>query len=226
MANNTPKLIIDRHSAHQDPHQLDILKEYVNQADLDLSKCELELISSEGKAISIKQIRELIKKSSYASYSSQMPQLAVIWQADKMSIPAQNALLKLLEEPPKNFFLVLISAFPANILPTIDSRCQTVYSTDTDQTTSQDSEISQLDELLGGKLNFAQSIELAGEYSDQQQAILLTTSIIQKIKQSPSYPNPSAIKNIQLAGKTLTMIQTNVNAKLALENLLFNFVKK
>ncbi|HJS16413.1 MAG TPA: hypothetical protein VJ795_15160, partial [Rheinheimera sp.] len=37
---------------------------------------------------------------------------------------AANALLKTLEEPPQNSFLILQSAHPAQLLPTILSRCQ------------------------------------------------------------------------------------------------------
>jgi len=44
--------------------------------------------------------------------------------ADRMTTEAQNALLRLLEEPPQRVILVLITAQPAALLPTIVSRCQ------------------------------------------------------------------------------------------------------
>jgi len=44
--------------------------------------------------------------------------------ADRMTTEAQNALLRLLEEPPRQVILVLITAQPAALLPTVLSRCQ------------------------------------------------------------------------------------------------------
>ena len=43
---------------------------------------------------------------------------------DDMNNNAANALLKLLEEPPKNAVLILVTHQPSRILPTIRSRCQ------------------------------------------------------------------------------------------------------
>jgi len=47
----------------------------------------------------------------------------VIADADAMNVPAQNAILKLLEEPPKSVFFILCSKNPANLLSTVRSRC-------------------------------------------------------------------------------------------------------
>jgi DNA polymerase-3 subunit delta' len=44
--------------------------------------------------------------------------------ADELHIPAANAILKLLEEPPANTTLLLVSHQPARLLPTIRSRCR------------------------------------------------------------------------------------------------------
>ena len=72
------------------------------------------------------QIRRMIQRSSLTSYLSSN-RFALISPADAMNITAQNALLKLLEEPPDGFFLCLITARPESILPTIASRCQSFY---------------------------------------------------------------------------------------------------
>lgn len=50
--------------------------------------------------------------------------VAIIDSMDEMNIAAANALLKLLEEPPANVTLLLISHQPARLLPTIRSRCR------------------------------------------------------------------------------------------------------
>ncbi len=44
--------------------------------------------------------------------------------ASDMNVQAQNALLKLLEEPPENVFLFLLASDPSRLLPTVLSRVQ------------------------------------------------------------------------------------------------------
>lgn len=50
--------------------------------------------------------------------------VAIIDSADEMNPSAANALLKLLEEPPPQVTLILISHQPSRLLPTIRSRCR------------------------------------------------------------------------------------------------------
>lgn len=52
--------------------------------------------------------------------------VAIIDAADEMNTSAANALLKLLEEPPADTLLLLVSHQPARLLPTIRSRCRTL----------------------------------------------------------------------------------------------------
>lgn len=53
--------------------------------------------------------------------------LGVIYAADKLTPQAQNALLKLLEEPPKRIKIILMIEAEAAVLPTVLSRCQRFY---------------------------------------------------------------------------------------------------
>lgn len=50
--------------------------------------------------------------------------VVIVDSADEMNVNAANALLKLLEEPPANSTLILISHQPSALLPTIRSRCR------------------------------------------------------------------------------------------------------
>jgi DNA polymerase-3 subunit delta' len=49
--------------------------------------------------------------------------IGVIAAADRMTVPATNAFLKTLEEPPSNSVLILLSTEPSRLLETILSRC-------------------------------------------------------------------------------------------------------
>jgi DNA polymerase III subunit delta' len=73
------------------------------------------------KEISIQQIRELEKELNFRSFSGKK-KIAILDQATLMNLSAQNALLKTLEEPPRDSLLILIANGGA-LLPTLRSRC-------------------------------------------------------------------------------------------------------
>ncbi len=50
--------------------------------------------------------------------------VVIVDAADDMNVNAANALLKLLEEPPRDTVLLLVSHQPSRLLPTIRSRCR------------------------------------------------------------------------------------------------------
>jgi DNA polymerase-3 subunit delta' len=50
--------------------------------------------------------------------------VAIIDSADEMNRNAANAVLKVLEEPPRNALMLLVSHSPGRLLPTIRSRCR------------------------------------------------------------------------------------------------------
>lgn len=77
----------------------------------------------EKKDISIERVRELISALQLRPYFGGK-RVAIIDDAHLLSIPAQNALLLTLEEPPEDSVLILISHLPHLLLPTILSRTQ------------------------------------------------------------------------------------------------------
>ena len=74
------------------------------------------------KEISVDQIRK-IDSFIYQSSINNLPKIILIENADKLNRNSSNALLKILEEPTKNTFIILISHQISNLLPTIRSRC-------------------------------------------------------------------------------------------------------
>lgn len=53
--------------------------------------------------------------------------ISIIEQADVMTLPAANALLKVIEEPPERTVIILCAQNAEGILPTVQSRAQLVY---------------------------------------------------------------------------------------------------
>jgi len=85
------------------------------------------IVYPEGKASSIKieKIREIIYQASLKPYEAEK-RIFIISDAEAMTLEAQNALLKLLEEPPQNHILILTSSNAAALLSTVLSRCKVV----------------------------------------------------------------------------------------------------
>lgn len=82
-------------------------------------------IAPEKSSISIEQIRGLIQFFRLTvPGATKIKRVAIIQSADSMGHEAQNALLKLLEEPPTGSVLILLSSVPDRLLPTIRSRTQ------------------------------------------------------------------------------------------------------
>ena len=52
--------------------------------------------------------------------------VVVITEAERMTLPAANSILKMLEEPPKNWLFILTVSDSSRLLPTILSRCNEV----------------------------------------------------------------------------------------------------
>ncbi len=63
------------------------------------------------------------KKLNLKSFSGGS-KVMIIWGADSMNIATANKLLKLIEEPPNDTYIILLAENTEDILPTILSRCQ------------------------------------------------------------------------------------------------------
>ena len=101
----------DGHSGHPDA----IFLGYVLNEKANPKKMRTELV--------VEQVRELGQW--FALTSSQgVAQVALIEPADQLNESAANALLKTLEEPAQNRFLLLVTSHPGRLPATIRSRCQ------------------------------------------------------------------------------------------------------
>jgi DNA polymerase-3 subunit delta' len=72
--------------------------------------------------IKIEQVRDVIDRAGYRPFEGRR-RVVVVDEADAMVLPAQNAMLKTLEEPPSASVFILVSSLPDSLLPTVRSRC-------------------------------------------------------------------------------------------------------
>jgi DNA polymerase-3 subunit delta' len=77
------------------------------------------------KDVDVEQIREIPGFLHMTPFMGGW-RMVIIDDADTMTRSSQNALLKVLEEPPKNSILILIAHRPGLLISTIKSRCRTL----------------------------------------------------------------------------------------------------
>ncbi len=101
---------------------------------------DMTKLTPEGKAFQIKvgdvgnplpnTLRHFTDSFYFSKISSAERKVGIIYEADRMNSEAQNALLKTLEEPPRESLIILATAKPKSLLPTTVSRCHLITLTD------------------------------------------------------------------------------------------------
>lgn len=86
---------------------------------------DVGLVVAPRRVLRVEQMRQIEKEANFRPFEGKA-RVFLIDEADKLNDASANALLKVLEEPPKTSHLILITARPAMLLPTILSRCQMI----------------------------------------------------------------------------------------------------
>lgn len=177
------------------------------------------IISPEKKHVTIDQIRELkghIFQKPFLKYK-----LVIIEYAEKATQEAQNALLKILEEPPKNVFIVLWAQDKSQLLPTIRSRVVIKYADTAKSKTKTDFGM-----LITRKGNLPLLLEKISQIESpenflENQILVLYDLFKEKLQEKNDYSNLEKITGLlEKYAQTKTMIEANVNPKFALINLV------
>jgi DNA polymerase-3 subunit delta' len=83
-------------------------------------------VGGDKKLIAVEQIREIVTNASLRPFEGRT-KVFIIDPADALSVSGSNALLKTLEEPPRDTHFILLTRSPDFLLPTINSRCQHIH---------------------------------------------------------------------------------------------------
>jgi DNA polymerase-3 subunit delta' len=86
---------------------------------------DVGLVVAPRRVLRVEQMRQIEKEANFRPFEGKA-RVFLIDEADKLNDASANALLKVLEEPPRTSHLILITARPAMLLPTILSRCQMI----------------------------------------------------------------------------------------------------
>lgn len=163
--------------------------------------------------ISIDEIRS-IKKHIFQKPVSLNSKIIVITSAHKLTIEAQNAILKILEEPPKHAILILEAENEFQFLTTILSRVVKIRSAETHKISKQ----SFLQSGLVANLESLETPDQATTYLDKQ-----IQALYQELLTSTKSGNWSLQKQLSSTIASCIsckkMIAANVNPRFVLANL-------
>ncbi|MGT2771720.1 DNA polymerase III subunit delta' [Streptococcus marimammalium] len=87
---------------------------------------DLKIIEPSGNMIKTEVVRNFIHDFSFSGIEGKR-QIFIIKEAEKMHLNAANSLLKFIENPNKDVYIILMTSDANKILPTIRSRCQIFY---------------------------------------------------------------------------------------------------
>ena len=116
--------------SYNEDHKYDLKKFNINKQNrsykllLNNSHPNFYLIDllTDKKSIDISQIRQMISYTNKSSFN-EIPRIILIDNIEKLNKNSVNALLKVIEEPNKNVYFILIHNNEKKILPTLKSRC-------------------------------------------------------------------------------------------------------
>lgn len=171
--------------------------------------------------IHIEDIRGLKSFMSLSPHSSPY-KLAVIDDADAMTIEAANAMLKVLEEPPKQAVIILVTSKPKSLPKTILSRCETVVFPPTKEieTKEMTEALSELRKVarqsIAERIKYAKKIYEKDNYTELVNLWLrsLRLHLVSKPTSAP------VLKNLLRLSQTIS--QPQYNHRIALETFFIN----
>jgi hypothetical protein len=206
---------------------------------LDITTIEKDTaIKQNAQSIGIEEIKIMQKKLFLKPIKS--PTKAIILEdAHLLTTEAQNALLKVLEEPPDHTIIILSSDSKETLLPTIISRCQ-IIELKTEQISISEKEHNELLSILqnlpampiGECLKNAETVSKDKTKATQwlEKSIILIREQIIELSPSKSREDKDSIKKftqiIRVFQKTHTLLKTtNVNPRFLLENTFLSLNK-
>lgn len=184
-----------------------------------ISKFDTDIIETE-KAVGIGDIR-LLQKRVFLKPLESDEKMVILDAFLGITLEAQNAFLKLLEEPPNNTIIIMLAKDADSFLPTVLSRCNLINLNTEKKLDGEKSSktLKILEELRLGKnaLYVAQN-----KGKNREEALSFLEELI--LTAELNLENDKALgKTIKKMQKTYTIIKTtNVSPRFVLENLFLS----
>lgn len=198
-------------------------QEYIKKfcEEKNISTFDAQVFEPIENSFGIEEVRN-IQKVAFLHPKNSPEKAIIINQAEKLTTEAQNALLKILEEPPVHTYVFLSATTENFFLPTILSRCKIIkLSEETTSSARQGEDITHqleliLSESIGDKLALAEIIA-----KDKEGAADWLYEIISLLRQkmfddATNTLYPKLITQLQEASMMLQT--TNINIRTLLEH--------
>lgn len=170
-------------------------------------------------SIGIEDVKRLQKEMIYTPYSENV-QIALIFDADKLTVEAQNSFLKTLEESNNRTAYVLTVSNEEKLLPTILSRSLKIY---TKEVVKKACEEKSPETLTKNLIEAFKDIEKIAEEKEDTDNFLDSIELYYQSLLKQNLNNREQLKqiydNILCVAKTRKRINANGNRRLLLENL-------
>lgn len=220
----TSYIIVGKNSAENEQKALSLCHEKT------IDQFDITYITSEKDSLGIEAIKKMQEKVLLMPLRGK-DKAVIIPGADLLTIPAQNALLKLLEEPPAHTYIFLLTENLDSLLGTIKSRCQIIKTLTTTATVSaQEAEMLMATYLEWTKQSIGSALKTAEKMAkDKDESIRILGSMMQQCRYSmlKHITSGNSLEKIpehlKLTQAAITTLQkTNASARLTLEHLFLS----
>lgn len=150
---------------------------------------DVRVIEPDGQFIKVDQVREVVNENHYRPFEGRR-RVYIFESAERLREQAANALLKTLEEPPPTSLLILVTASPDALLPTIRSRAMQLRFAPLPADLMADylkknyqrpvAEIKLLVQLAGGSIGRALSIDLSAYKEERKECLELLELLLKR----------------------------------------------
>lgn len=191
---------------------------------IDRTVLEKEAIKQTSQSIGIEEIKK-IQKTLFLKPIKSKIKAVIIEDAQLLTPEAQNALLKVLEEPPAQTIIVLGSASKEALLPTIHSRCQIIMLEDSKKEISEKERTEIITFLINlHEMSLNDRLKTAEQVTKEKEKALLWLEKIILLQRDMLREHPEEyfeIARMRQFQTAFTIIKTtNVNPRLVIEQTL------
>ncbi len=230
LLSDLPIIVVEPNSEALPTLLLELAQQALKLPLTSLDHADVHWLNPE-ESLKIEVVRQLQEAVSYKPYSLDAS-LFILTHLESASLPAQQALLKLLEEPPSHVKLLLTVSHLSGILPTILSRTQVWYAAGSPSEETSLELVAWYQDL--GNTPLGKAIEVADTLSDREAALTWASQLQhwlhQQLQQQLASPldQPQArisLKHLQITQDLLAWLDANVNLKLAVTEAVIRFKK-
>lgn len=182
--------------------------------EIEASRYPLRCVTFMRDDFKIEDAKEVIAEA----YKSEEDTKTLILGAKSFTVPAQNALLKILEEPPRNIAFILLAPNKSTFLPTVRSRLSLQQEHQKHTHEALPITLKNLD--LSGLFAFVKEHDRLKKHEAK--------ALIEQLMYQAIHGEKMALTTLQLEGfeKALRLIELNSRFQSVLVMVLMNFLKE